>query len=156
MVGNKNGDGQLARQRETITFKQFVVRHVFSLVVALAILSIASPVAVPVISRLEGDVLPVATNFEVVSSASQNSQTFIYVTFNKARHCEFLGVNWYLDTTRLNVVFLEDKGKAPLSRPVGGQTTGPWRIDIPTLDGTTAEVLHRCHNLWLTTTKLYP
>lgn len=139
-----------------MNWKIFLLQHLVSFFIAAAILMIAVPVTVPLLSKTEGIVLPVVDNFKIVSQEKKDSHTFLYVTFDKKRHCEFLGINWYLGSNRLNVAFLEDQGQAPLSRPTGAQITGPWRIDSSTISGSTAEVLHRCHNLWLTTTEIYP
>jgi len=108
-------------------------------------------------SRNEGYLAPVVRNVVVKSVESNEQSVQFTVEFEKVRSCEFIGVNWYRGPQRLALAFGETSVMAPLTRSLGRQITGRWTIlDIAGLFGTRAEVMHRCHPLWITTTHFYP
>ncbi len=98
----------------------------------------------------------------------------IYVQFDKIRSCEFFvperesftfsafekpaaSLTWFSPTgQRLLVDFEPESLDLPVTRPVGRQLSGPWRIyGVRSLVGTYAVVAHQCHPLWLTYTSFY-
>lgn len=97
----------------------------------------------------------------------------VYVQFDKVRNCDFLiteavrdgklirlnrSLTWY-DAVgqRLRIDFDPADDDLPISRPVGKQYAGPWRLyGTRTTQNTSAIVAHRCHPLWLTYTQFYP
>jgi len=121
---------------------------------AMLICWVAYYAIIPTLAALEARLFPVVVDFEIVSQESFGDHTDMYVRFKKNRDCEFLGVNWYRGDDRLPLTFMEDGGGSVLSRPIGNQVTGPWRLDAASIDGTYATAVHRCHGEWLTQTLL--
>lgn len=132
-----------------------------------------APVYFPVYKKYEGVVFPVVVAVENEAGQLQPIATEevagrcdgcghdyvdIWVNFDKVRSCEFLGLSWYSETNhRLRVDFGPEAEYAPVSRPVGEQVAGPWRIHgVSTIEGTRAVVSHQCHPLWVTHTEFHP
>ncbi|WP_299347636.1 hypothetical protein [uncultured Maritalea sp.] len=125
--------------------------------IAVAISLVAIPAFWPSFSQVEGQLLPVTTPMEVEELGSGPNYVDVAVSFEKLRQCEFIGLSWYDDAYRLVVDFEAGAKNAPLSRPVGPQEIGPWRLHgTTTIQGTHAVTTHRCHPLWLTFTQTYP
>lgn len=99
----------------------------------------------------------------------------IFVQFEKVRSCEFFvpergtftfatfkkplaSLTWFSPTgQRFIVDFETESSDLPVTRPVGRQISGPWRIHgTRSLRGTYAVVAHQCHPLWLTYTSFFP
>lgn len=133
-----------------------VIFELLTMFLAIIVFLVMSVVLSPTFKWMEGRFFPVVANFEIVSSETTNDGVFMYVNFDKVRDCDFIGINWYEGPDRLLLRFLEDEGQAPLSRPVGLQVAGPWLLGASTLEGTRATVLHKCHVLWSTETRMYP
>ena len=145
-------DSELAMIRLSIQ----IVRQMVGFFAALSLVLIGTPIVTPFLAHAEAKLFPVVTEFRVLEAKQHYNDTYVYVSFNKVRNCEFLGVNWYVGPDRLPIEFLEDAGNVSISRPKGDQVTGPWRVGIKSLEGTNMSVQHRCHGLWLTETHLYP
>ncbi|HEY7822447.1 MAG TPA: hypothetical protein VIG24_06430 [Acidimicrobiia bacterium] len=117
------------------------------------------PIGFPLLSRYEGELLPVVRNVQVEVSGTPATGLLVDVSFDKVRACEFLGLSWY-DTfgDRLPILFEVEAETMPSTRPVmDGQRAGPWKLlGIDRLDGSVAITSHRCHPLWITYTRFYP
>lgn len=89
----------------------------------------------------------------------------ISAEFTKLRDCEYIGIAWYRGSPsggfeRVPVILLRREGDTSSpNRPVGTQRAGPWIIGMPAADITGnsfAQLTHRCHPFWVTTTEFYP
>lgn len=115
------------------------------------------PALWPYFPRLEGRLLPVATPYVVSSETVTKEGVSFYVSFEKLRQCDFIGIAWYQGHQRLTLVLEPDRELAPATRPTGGQFTGPWLLrGVDKLEGTQSVVLHRCHPFWTTITEMWP
>lgn len=102
------------------------VYNTLAFFIALVIASIIYLVWLPMFAHIEASIFPVVTDFKVVETKQHDTHLDIYVSFTKSRDCEFLGINWYSGKERVSLIFEEDRGEVPLSRPTGEQLTGPW------------------------------
>lgn len=90
--------------------------------------------------------------------------TKIWVHFTKLRNCEFVGITWYKgkatgEFTRVAVVTRSPNDDSNPNRATGTQAAGPWTIALNPVDLRTdsfAQLLHRCHPFWTTTTDFFP
>lgn len=114
---------------------------------------------------LETRFFPVVNSFHILRADTVGpGKVAIDLAFNKRRSCEFISVIWYhgkpdgmfnraiIDTTNVaNIIY---------NRPLGNQRLGPWVLHIPRRDlfnnNSFAEVIHRCHILWPTVSRVYP
>lgn len=119
--------------------------------------AVSLPVFLPKFSQIEGRILPVTTQLQIVSQAVIEDGVTIYVSFEKLRQCDFLGLVWYEGSRRLTVDFAPDAAQTHPTRPVGLQVAGPWLIKgVSDLEGTEAFTFHRCNDWWTTVTSVYP
>lgn len=110
--------------------------------------------------KIEGYYKPVISNFEITQSTSGLYSTIFSGTFDKNRACIFLDIEWYISDqqdgdSKIRVSFEEGE----VIRIPGKQVYGPWKVNIPLSRIETesyASVVHRCHSLWTTITKVYP
>ena len=106
--------------------------------------------------EIEARFFPVVENVQVESVTRVEEGVTFYVSFRKARQCEFLGVTWYLGAERVGIEFEPGHNLYPKSRPVGDQYAGPWLVrNVTSLEGTRASTVHSCHPLWETVTPFY-
>ena len=121
-------------------------------------LIILIPLLWPLLKKAEPILLPVVTDFKVEKLVIVEEGTLIWVSLNKIRNCQYLGMEWYRGNRR--IVFdteRKDSDHSAKSRIVGEHIIGPWFLeDTFGLDGVTGYVQHSCHPLWTTRTKLYP
>lgn len=109
---------------------------------------------------------PVVSKLRIVSIAENaHGDSVIMAEFTKLRACEFLGLAWYRGKQtegfeRVPVILLRREGdRSSPNRPTGFQRSGPWQIGIPPaeIEGNSfAQLHHRCHSFWVTTTDFYP
>lgn len=106
----------------------------------------------------EGRILPVVSNIEITEIQTDKNGSYIFVSFDKTRQCEFIGLSWYDKfNIRHGVEFSPNLSTTPKTRPIGGQAAGPWLIKgLENIEGSRAVTTHRCHPLWLTYTQFYP
>ncbi|MAD98718.1 MAG: hypothetical protein Unbinned200contig1000_30 [Prokaryotic dsDNA virus sp.] len=121
------------------------------------------PLVFPILSHYEGKVFPVVKNVDVQFIEKTDKGIRVFVSFDKVRACEFIGLSWYDSFgERSPILFQPDStgisGEIPITRPVlRNQRSGPWEIiGIDELDGSIAITSHRCHPLWITYTRFYP
>jgi len=130
---------------------------------ALMILSILVLVNGP---SIESWLYPVTSSVNIYKTQpSGSNSTKIWLTFKKNRTCTFVDIGFYeVDKRhgglrRVSFKFLEDDGAAPVSRPEGTQSAGPWLVGVSgdrPLENLIATTRHKCHPLWDTITKFYP
>ena len=93
------------------------------------VLLIASPLFWSLGSEYEGQYLPVVKSVKIEQSLGSKDGTLIYVSFDKVRQCQFIGISWYDEfNIRKGVEFEPDAKFSPISRPNGEQLTGPWLV----------------------------
>ena len=143
--------------------------------VALLILIGSIPVIWPAGTKYEGSILPVVENVsikfdhltEVEMPREDGARVLtksmvVRVGFDKVRACEFRGVFWFNeDRRRVPVIFLDDFGALPATRPVeDAQDAGPWILvgigSEEELAKSVAFVQSKCHPLWKTFTPFFP
>ncbi len=106
--------------------------------------------------KVERSLFPVVDHVEIHSETLTEDGVSFFVSFDKVRGCEFLGVAWYSGAVRVGVEFEPGANLYPRTRPEGDQYAGPWLVrDVTTLEGTRAVAMHRCHPLWETNTTFY-
>lgn len=128
--------------------------HILPITIAFIL---AVVVYYPRLSILEGEVLPVVENVEIVSTIKGADGITVFLKFDKTRNCEFYNLNWYKNNVRLLINFAPEREISHHSRALGAQLIGPWYFyDIEKLEGTHAEIIHSCHPLWRTITHFYP
>lgn len=125
---------------------------------ALAVALVMAFGAFQFFASMQGRFFPVVSKAEIVDLVQTKEGVVFYLKFSKNYNCDFVGVNWYLGDHRLQLDFIEDNGRSPLSRPPGGQNAGPWILrGVATLVGTRASAVHRCPpGLWQTHTDFFP
>jgi hypothetical protein len=110
--------------------------------------------------------------FPVVSKLTINSlgrspegYAVVSAEFTKLRDCEYIGLAWFrgtpsTDFERVPVIIMRQPGDTSgPTRPVGRQRSGPWIVHMPPEEirgNSFAQLHHRCHGFWLTTTAFYP
>lgn len=115
---------------------------------------------------IERAYFPVVGKLQIVRSIGEKNSTLVYVSFDKKRDCEYLGITWskVLPDGTLQRVPIELKPEglpdnSDSTRPVGKQVAGPWRIAMPADEVIAKSVVtlrHRCHPLYDTLTRVYP
>ncbi len=93
-------------------------------------------------------------------------ESVVQAEFNKLRPCEYVGIAWYKrnaelgDFERVPVILQRAPGdRSSPNRPEGVQRAGPWLISLSpddVRDRSFAQLTHRCHALWVTTTDFWP
>lgn len=124
----------------------------------------AIPIVWPFMSQNEGRWLPVVQDVEVyerevIQTDDRRIALSIDMYFNKVRQCDFVGLYWFDQFgARVPVVFLQDEGSEPVTRPVGsGQSAGPvLLVGLTELAGSNAVLESKCHFMWKTFTTFYP
>lgn len=131
-------------------------------IVLVALSMIAYAVISPSLPYVSGHFYPVVGNVEIDTKqvAFHGGQwTEIAGRADKLRDCEFVEIRWFLDQpgdlrVRAQVRFFE----AAKSRREGDFTFGPWVVqltDDQLLRQSSANVVHKCHPLWLTITPFW-
>ncbi|MGB3555857.1 MAG: hypothetical protein WBA25_14600 [Jannaschia sp.] len=129
-------------------------------VLAVSLFMALTPAVFTAAPLLEGRLFPVTKDTMVVGQDVMRDGTRFDVKFRKVRNCTFLGLAWYAGRTQLPFDFgppdLTREPTATLSRAVGLQRAGPWRIyGQARIEDLRAFALHRCHPFWITTTRFY-
>lgn len=122
------------------------------------------PSFVPVLSVVEGQLLPVVDSTKLEGLRSDQNGVYFRTEFNKRRNCKYLGLVWYRVLAggvneRVVVKFPRVAGdNSDSTRSTGRQRTGEWFLGMSEeeLANSWAEVRHQCHFLWPTTTRFYP
>lgn len=114
---------------------------------------------------LETKYFPVVGKLEVHQiHRLDETTTRLFVSFRKLRNCQYLGISWFRGNPehfeRVPVVLMRAPGDiSSPNRPIGHQAAGPWDVLMNEEDlrrNSFAELYHRCHFLWNTTTNFYP
>jgi hypothetical protein len=113
-------------------------------------------VLLPTLPGMERFLFPVVSKMGIISSTTTGDGLSLWVSFEKYRSCEFVDLTFKQNGDRVSTIFPPEDEYLPTSRPEGEWVTGPWVVDIETLDGLEVVVEHRCHFLWNTFTQLYP
>jgi len=102
----------------------------------------------------------------IVSAEQQGEDVYLMAELTKLRPCEYIGVSWYkVDSfgtkNQIRVTSMRDPDDiSSPTRPVGRQTIGPWLFKGLVVEDLQqniyAELTHRCHPMWLTTTNFWP
>lgn len=124
----------------------------------LTALAILLPVSLTAAQAVESSIAPVVKPMlDVVTLEVDGTRTIAYVSFNKVRECSFLAIKWYnKEDERIGLEFRdESEFSGGLSRPAGDHISGPWIVHTDDIESTYAEVLHECHPLWITKTRLF-
>lgn len=108
---------------------------------------------------------PVVGKLQVDEIAEVTGKVTMQVRFNKLRNCEYVGISWFKGEKngsfeRVPIELRRPTGDSSSpNRPIGQQRSGPWILSM-TLDqmrtNSFAQLYHRCHPFWLTTTDFYP
>jgi len=116
--------------------------------------------------RLETEFMPVVGKLKITSMEPwKPGWTLIRVNFKKLRDCEYVGLAWYAgqrpdNFERVAVVVQRDPADTGSpNRPLGTQRAGPWLIAVDSKEftrGTFAQLQHRCHPFWISTTDFWP
>lgn len=115
---------------------------------------------------LETKYWPVVSKLRIIST-EETPEGFIKlrVQFTKLRACEYIGLAWYVgerpdNFERVAVSVMRDPHDVGSpNRPLGTQKAGPWIVAISSADfysNSFAQLQHRCHPFWTTTTEFYP
>ena len=115
---------------------------------------------------LETKWFPVVSKLTITSlTTNDNGQATVMAEFTKLRECEYLGLAWYRGQQsggfeRVPVILMRQEGdNSSPNRPPGTQRAGPWIIGMPPDEiagNSFAQLSHRCHPFWVTTTDFYP
>ncbi len=110
---------------------------------------------------------PAVSRLKVLSSTvdRETGGASITVEFTKLRACEWIGIAWYRGKQdglfeRVPVTLGRRAGDTSSpNRSTGRQSAGPWIIGLSLDDlrsNSFAQLTHRCHPFWITTTDFYP
>ncbi|WP_105430240.1 hypothetical protein [Neorhizobium sp. T6_25] len=115
---------------------------------------------------METRFFPVVGKLDILTiEPTADGQTQIRAAFRKIRDCEYVGIAWFSgdrpgDFDRVSVQLMrEPNDTSSPNRPVGYQRAGPWIIGLPVSEvrnRSFAQLTHRCHPFWTTTTDFYP
>jgi hypothetical protein len=115
---------------------------------------------------IETRFFPVVGKLQIVSLMTNlDRNSILMAEFTKLRNCEYLGLAWYRGAQgggfeRVPVTLMRQEGDTSSpNRPVGTQRAGPWIIGMSAEDvrgNSFAQLQHRCHGLWVTTTEFWP
>lgn len=108
---------------------------------------------------------PAVSKVSFDSITEQDGETVLHVRFNKLRNCEYIGIGWFRGSKATSFVKVPIELRRPVgdnsspNRPLGAQRTGPWIVSMSMdqlMTNSFAQLYHRCHPLWLTTTDFFP
>lgn len=110
--------------------------------------------------NIEGKFFPVVSHAEIAHAyETENGHTVFFGKMKKLRKCEFLSIQWFMQTedgkVKADLKFLD---RATVRKP-GDFTFGPWLVQMAPddlRDRSFAVVYHACHPGWTTATKFYP
>lgn len=115
---------------------------------------------------VETKYFPVVSKLSIERSyQDSDGKSVVYAEFNKIRNCEYVGLSWYKGSRdskfqSVRVVLGRAEGdESSQNRPQGRQSSGPWTISMPLEElknNSFAQLSHRCHPFWITTTDFYP
>jgi hypothetical protein len=115
---------------------------------------------------IETRLFPVVSKLRILSIAPEGAdQSRILAEFTKLRSCEYIGLAWFHRIApggfeRVPVILLRRPGDdSSPNRPEGLQRAGPWIVGIPPQEiasSSFAQLSHRCHPFWVTTTEFWP
>lgn len=115
---------------------------------------------------IEQRFFPVVSKLHILDVRElKDGRTEIHAAFKKIRDCEYLGITWFVgdrkkEFERVPIILLRPDGDTSSpNRPVGYQKAGPWIIGASAKDfreRSFSELHHRCHSLWVSTTRFYP
>lgn len=116
--------------------------------------------------QLETMYWPVLDKLQIIEVRPIDPDTSIVMTaFKKRRDCAYLGTAWYRSNSngsfeRVAMVTERVKGDdSSPNRPLGYQTSGPWRVSMPAeqiRSRSIVEIFHQCWPFWTTRTQFYP
>ena len=113
----------------------------------------ASVTGVLLVKEIEHRMFPVVSDFEITRSERTPNGVLIWGTFEKERDCQFVEAVVLAGAISLDLEYLDRSKNKAVSRALGPQTFGPWRIS-PDLYPLRIVARHSCHPLWLNTTTL--
>jgi hypothetical protein len=117
----------------------------------------AGMVVIVLLNRAEYVFDPVVKNFTIEQITKVENGLVLSGSLTKVRDCSFVGViATGSDGVEFGIHYL-DRAVHNLSRPVGTQGWGPWRMFMAIAPGTTLvhiDSVHRCHPFWTTQTRL--
>jgi len=108
---------------------------------------------------------PVVSKLRILSfEVTPDGNTKLAAEFTKLRDCEYVGIAWFrrydAGFERIAVELMRAAGDTSSpNRPLGTQRAGPWVVHLTPDDIRTnsfAQLRHKCHGLWITTTEFYP
>jgi hypothetical protein len=116
---------------------------------------------------LETRFFPVVGKLEIESAepGPMPGTTLVRAAFRKLRNCDYIGIAWFRGTRedgfeRVPIILQREPGDlSSPNRPVGYQQAGPWIIGVAPDELRSlsfAELQHRCHSFWVTTTEFWP
>jgi hypothetical protein len=112
----------------------------------------------------EGILYPVVHDFRIEKMEPKGeNKTWVWVSFQKQRDCEYIGISWYykfdtpglttISRRELNIDPLNQSEGQDLNRPRGEHIDGPWEVNMSMDDIKNHSLLtttHRCHPLYIT------
>lgn len=113
------------------------------------------PIAWPYLAYVEGNVFPVVGKIRVSERVDSTNVVSISGSIEIMRsNCITESIVWVKGNDRLGAIYKLEPHKL-----VDGDIVsfGPWRIyGISDMEGVRANIIHECHSLWDTVTRLYP
>jgi hypothetical protein len=130
---------------------------------ALFLMAITPPLA-PLMQEVEGKLLPVITDMQIIDLRSDGEGVSFRTSFNKVRGCKFVGLTWFKQIPgglkeRVAIDFPRAANdESDRTRPTGEQVTGRWWIGmgLEDFEQSTAWARHVCHPLYESVTQFYP
>lgn len=109
-----------------------------------------------IIQKLDGQIRPVVTNFQIVDAIEYPDGVEIWGTFNKARSCSFVSLKGVLTKSDVSSDIEIDFKDMNKVRTEGYQTYGPWKMDITIkdLENLSFYSVHNCVNFISTITTI--
>ena len=115
---------------------------------------------------IETRYFPVVSKLRILSIEPEGDGARIMAEFTKLRGCEYIGLSWFHRLgegngfERVPLILLRRPGdEGSPNRPEGRQRAGPWIVGVPPPEiagNSFAQLFHRCHPFWVTTTEFYP
>lgn len=110
------------------------------------------------IGKAEGSMFPVVADVELLKVEKTPYGTIIEGTARKERPCDFLKVEWFLNTKDGISPARMRSLEGTKVRPTGDFKFGPWVVALTPdelLTSSSSQVRHRCHWFFPTITRFY-
>ena len=126
------------------------------LALILLVLLMFLPVYGPLMTQLEGQLLPVTSKVTIIADeAAPGGGRNIRFSYVKHRACEIVGTSLRIGEQEVGFEPAVNDNM-PRTRLPGQQVSRLWHVSADDLTGVELWFTHRCHIFWLTSTQVFP